>query len=203
MRFWLLLCLFASLTEARSILRGGLWELQFETGSQRRVDPNWQAVPDSEMSDCDGITDCWEEDDRWTSGRTWVLGAGVYLNDNFRLGLRWQAVTAHGTAPAPFDSSVISVELAWLSSPEGPLAASAALRFGLAPGFPDRDPPNYYPIWGLHLPARVCGAAAGVRWIVSPHVAVDADLVSLELWSTAATDICHFSWLTPRVSVLF
>jgi hypothetical protein len=193
----------AALAEGRSVLRAGLFDAYFESGSQPRVDPNWQRLDDSRMSECDAVKDCWEEHETWTSGRTWVLGAGWFLNDNFRLGMRWETATAHGAAPAPFDSSVVSLEAAWFSHPQGPLSASIALRAGMAPGFPDRDPPNFYPPFGIPFPARVYGAGLGVRWIATPHVAIDADLVSTELWASNSINVWHFSWLTPRVSVLF
>jgi len=193
----------ATFAVGRSVLRAGLVDVQLESGSQSRMDPGWAPLDESRMGECDAVKDCWEEHETWTPGRTWVLGAGVFINDNFRLGIRWATVTAHGATPAPFDSSVISLEVAGFSQPRGPLSASFALRAGMAPGFPNRDPPKFYPPFGFPLPARVYGVAVGARWIASPHVAVDADLASVELWACNSINIWHFSWLTPRVSVLF
>lgn len=181
------------------MLRAGLIDVQFESGSQQRMDAGWKWIDFPN----DPLSSYWQENESWTPGRTWALSAGVFLNDNFRLGMRWQTVTTHGSTPAPFDSAVISLDASAFSNPQGPFSASISLRAGLAPGFPTRNPSDYYPLYGIRMPARVYGAALGVRWIASPHVAIDADLVSTELWAFGSIDVWHFSWLTPRVSVLF
>jgi hypothetical protein len=199
MRVWLALGLLAALcVPARSILRGGLWDIQLESGRQERMAPNWVR----EGPEDDPLNSWWEESPTWTPGRTWTLGAGVFLNDNFRVGMRLGTVTAHGNSPS-LDSLLISLETAFFTHPEGPLSASLALRAGLAPGFPRRDPPDNLPLYGIDMPPRVYGLAAGIRWIPLANLAIDCDLASVELWAGSVRDVWHVSWLTPRLSFLF
>ena len=183
----------------RSVLRAGLVDVQFETGRQERYAPGWKWVDVPE----DPLSSRWELDPSWHPGRTWTLGVGVFANDNFRFGLRWQAITTGSQLPSPLDSSIVSLEAAFFSRPEGPLSALLALRAGIAPGFPSRDPPDHYPLYGVHVPDRVYGFSLGARWIPTPRTAIDLDLLSADLWSSGTTDVWHLAYLTPRVSLLF
>lgn len=194
----ILLAFFAGTGSARSVLRGGLWDVYAESGFQNREDPNWTWTLDSSSF----LDSYWEEHPTTRPGRTWTLGAGMFLNDNFRLGLRWSAVADRGRAPAFLDSSVVSLETAFFSHPSGPLSGQGAVRLGLAPGFSRRDPPGTAPLY-VAIPARVYAVAAGVRWIPLENVALDCDLMDVELWSGSVRNTWHVSWLVPRLSILF
>lgn len=199
LRAWLAVWLLAALcVPARSILRAGLWDLQLESARQERVNIGWQW----EGPENDPLNSYWKEHPTWTPGRTWTVGAGVFLNDNFRVGMRLGTVTAHGNSPS-LDSVVVSLESAFFSHPQGPVSTSLALRAGLAPGFPRRDPPDNIPLYEIDMPSRVYGVAAGVRWIPLANLALDCDLASVELWAGSVRDVWHVSWLTPRLSFLF
>ena len=188
---------------SRSVLRAGLFDVQLESGRQSRVQPNWHQV-DGYSSDPNSVSPWhWETDEAWTPGRTWVLGAGVFLNDNVRVGLRWGTVTAHGVSPNPFDSSVVSFETTVFSHPEGPVSLSGSLRVGQALGFPRQDPPDNIQLYRLDVPSRVYAGAVGIRYFPTESLALDADLFTAELWAGSLRDVWHFSWLTPRISVLF
>lgn len=200
MRLWVGLALLGALAApARSILRAGLWDVYAESGRQERMAPNWVMTGPED----DPLNSYWEEHPTWTPGRTWVLGAGVFLNDNFRLGVRWSTVTAHGAGISFLDSSVVSLETAFFTHPEGPLSGSLALRAGFALGFPRRDPPDNTPLYDIDAPSRVYGMAAGLRWIPWANLAVDCDLATVELWAGSVRDVWHVSWLSPRLSILF
>lgn len=192
------LALLAGTAQARSVLRGGLWDVYAESGFQDREDPNWTWVLDSSSF----LDSYWEERPYSRPGRTWTLGAGMFLNDNFRLGVRWSTATLPGQAPAFLDSSVVSLETAFFSHPAGPVSAVGSVRLGLAPGFSRRDPPGTAPLY-VAIPARVYALAAGVRWIPLENVALDCDLVDVELWSGSVRNTWHASWLVPRLSILF
>jgi hypothetical protein len=175
-----------------------LWDIQLESGFQDRVDPNWILVSDSNSY----YDSYWQSHPSSVPGRTWTAAAGMFLNDNFRLGLRLETVTAHGAHPSFLDSSVVSGDLSFFTNPAGPFTASFSLRAGIAPGFPRRDPPGTLPFY-FDVPPRVYAVAAGVRWMPLENLALDCDLGDVELWSGSMVDTWHFSWLTPRLSFLF
>lgn len=192
------LALLAGSAPARSVLRGGLWDVYAESGFQDREDPHWTWVLDSSSF----LDSYWQEHPSSRPGRTWTLGAGMFLNDNFRLGLRWSTVTLHGQTPSFLDSSVVSLETSFFSHPEGPLSGTGSVRIGLAPGFSRRDPPGTSPLY-VNMPPRVYAVAAGLRWIPLENLAVDCDLVDVELWAGSVRNTWHASWLVPRLSFLF